>query len=593
MKPPVSVLILIFLLKAWSDSSTVAYKEVCVKPKPQVDNSTACIDWLTVLENTSKYFISYTKLHFIPGKYDLGKSLEVTNVTNLIMTITEFDVTKPEFTIRCVANNAATFISVINSTFVSIQNVKIKNYNVNNEGWHSSGGLVTIHFYNISSMIIVNITIQNSQGYGVFGRNLIGNSVLKGITISHVSQKNDLVNKTVGGLVLQYYGIIHSHSIVHSVLIENFTLHGIQETSNVNRSINAYNSSAIMIGFHQLNSLINVTIFNASISKLVLKSEPLVFILYNSSAKNYVAFHNSNFTKNVITGNVIIFIIIKASQGDHSAKDSGAYFELSYSRFNSNAAWAVFNVVQPHENSIIPLTFKMYSSVFANNEVIETFWSIRFMFNIIPHSVLTENCKFTSNIGFKLEYYNVNNLTMTGQNFFCNNSAKHSNCAILTPDSKTVMTFKGYSEFAYNKANYILELQQYVIIGENSILNISYNEPLTQTDHTALVYFKQQYSIYLCIFQFLSQQGYMDVDYLHSKDNFGLMFDNNKGYYSIVHGSQLNTCYWKKNSAFWLLTPGDVYKRFLHLDVHARNVISRQITTFKFVPVKMECPQIV
>ena len=86
------------------------------------------------------------------------------------------------------------------------------------------------------------------------------------------------------------------------------------------------------------------------------------------------------------------------------------------------------------------------------------------MFNTMPHSVLIENCKFTSNIGFKLEYYNVNNLTITGRNFFCNNSAKHSNCAILTPDSKTVMTFKGYSKFTYNKANYILGLQQYVII---------------------------------------------------------------------------------------------------------------------------------
>ena len=181
------------------------------------------------------------------------------------------------------------------------------------------------------------------------------------------------MNKTVVGLVLQYYGIIHSHSTVHNVLIENFTLHGIQEENKADRSINAYNSSAIMIGFHQLNSPINVTIFNVSISKLVLKSKPLVFILYNSSAKNYVAIHNSNFTKNVITGNIIIFIVIKASQGDHSAKDSEAYFELSYSRFNSNAAWAVFNVVQPYKHFIIPLIFNIFSSVFVNNKVVVTF----------------------------------------------------------------------------------------------------------------------------------------------------------------------------------------------------------------------------
>ena len=33
-----------FLLKEWSDSSTNAYKDICVKPKPQADSSAACID---------------------------------------------------------------------------------------------------------------------------------------------------------------------------------------------------------------------------------------------------------------------------------------------------------------------------------------------------------------------------------------------------------------------------------------------------------------------------------------------------------------------------------------------------------------------
>ena len=58
------------------------------------------------------------------------------------------------------------------------------------------------------------------------------------------------------------------------------------------------------------------------------------------------------------------------------------------------------------------------------------------------------------------------------------------------------------------------------------------------------------------------------------------MFDGNKGYYSHVHGSKLNSCHWKEKTAFQLLTPGDVYKRILHLDVNIKNVISRQYTMF-------------
>ena len=230
--------------------------------------------------------------------------------------------------------------------------------------------------------------------------------------------------------------------------------------------------------------------------------------------------------------------------------------------------------------------------MFANNTVVKTFWSIKFTINVISHSVLIENCKFISNIGFKLKYYKVNNLTLTGSNFFYNNSVKYSgsvkskNYAIIKCDKITILTFKGYNEFAYNTANFILRVQNYVFMGESSIVNISYNKPPAETNDlvprpvTALVYYyKKQYSFNFCLFQFLSSQGNLDEGFMHNKSDFSLIFDHNKGYHSSVHGSRLNTCSWEKRGAFQLLTPGDVYKKVLHVDVHIENVISRNSTT--------------
>ena len=399
-------------------------------------------------------------------------------------------------------------------------------------------------------------------------------------------QNNVTETVGMGGIALLYFDNIncnHSHTIVENVLIVNFTLRDMQEANKLCRLSDVQNSSAIEIAFHQINISINVTILNANVRNVVLKNKPLVFITFNSSATNHVIIHNSSFTKNNVTNNSIIYVLMKAR--DHSAEKSEAYFKLSYSRVISNVAWTVCSVIQPHKNLIMPLKFKIYSSYFGNNKVWKTFLNVSLMINaIMSHTVVIENCHFTSNGVFKLEYYNVKSITLIGRNIFRNNSVKHlsRNYAILRCDKKTQLIFKGYNEFSYNAADFILRLQSYIFIGETSVLNISYNKPLTKTKHTALIYFKNQYSIYLCLFQFLSPQGNLDKEFLHSKTDFSLMFDGNKGYYSNVHGSKLNSCYWKEKTAFQLLTPGDVYKRVLHLDVNIKNAISRQYTTFCF-----------
>ena len=305
-----SVFFLIFWLVELSNHSSITLKEICVRPVLQVGNSKAssllsrCIEWSLLLKNTSKYFVSYTKLRFLPGVYDLGKCLRIENVTNLMMTA--YDANQPGVIIHCVA--IGTCLSISNSTFIDIQNLKLQNCNADNESHLFSGEYAAILLYNVTSMVIVNITIQKSHGYGIIGINLMGNPLFINITILHKLQKrNNPANAMIlGCLALWYYNNNYSHNLIHNILIENFTLHGIQEINNFNRSTAAYNLSAIEIAFHQSNPPINVTIVNANVSHSELRSGPLVSIMYCSSTKNYVTIRNSSFIRNVIIGHPII-----------------------------------------------------------------------------------------------------------------------------------------------------------------------------------------------------------------------------------------------------------------------------------------------
>ena len=600
MKPTISFIL--FFLVGWNYCAT-SERSICVKPPYHVGghgSTTRCLQWSTLLKSTLKYLRSFTKLFLLPGVYELGKQVLIKDVTNL--TITGDNITMPTLVIRCAtANGNGMFLSVSDSTFVKMQNIKIINFcDASNQHFTDNRNrnqplcfsekvtAAVILLCNVNSMIIVNVDIQSCYGYGIIGINLIGNSVLRSITISYITQKESCVqynvNTTVSSLVLFYHDINNNrtHTVV-DLLVENLTVHNIRNTNHqLSRPTNTHNSSAIKIVFHQCMYSVNVKLLNANIYNTVLKGGgPLLFILYNSSSINYVSIHNSSFTNNTIVNNHIIYILIEPTDNIcYNTQTSVAYFELSHSRICNNTACSVCSVIQPDKSLKTLLKFRMTFSKFASNNATETFWNVR-VSNLIQHTVLVQNCVFTSNNGFKLEYYNVRNLNFTGRNLFHSNSVKDVSTILTCDYNKTLLTFKGYTEFSHNNANFILKLHNYIFIEENTIVNFSNNSALKSTT-SALVYFKSQFTISPCLFQFVSPQGNLDKDFLHNKTNFSLIFKGNKDYYSIVNGSKLNTCYWDKRCAFKQHTPGDVYKRVLHIEANAniKSVISRQCTTF-------------
>ena len=130
------------------------------------------------LENTTRYFTSNTRINFLYGVHEIyiSRKLWITNVSNLILT--GYNVSSSHST-KIVCMQPASLI------FENIVNLEIKYLSVfycgypivpfQNENELSS---IAVFLDNITSLKLLNISVENSTGFGVVGRNVFGNSLI-------------------------------------------------------------------------------------------------------------------------------------------------------------------------------------------------------------------------------------------------------------------------------------------------------------------------------------------------------------------------------------------------------------------------------
>ena len=101
----------------------------------------------------------------------------------------------------------------------------------------------------------------------------------------------------------------------------------------------------------------------------------------------------------------------------------------------------------------------------------------------------------------------------------------------------------------------------------------------TISSHKTLIYYEQVNIIQPCLFQFLSTKN-LDKEFQNNdnKDFFTVILKNNTRYNSMTFGTQLNSCYWLKQSSL-KLTPANVYEKVLQYDTSDMSVIGRQAGT--------------
>ena len=76
--------------------------------------------WSDVNENFTEHFVSYREIYFLPGEYRLNNNLTIMHVTNLSL----IGLGENSVTFQCASYEGA-LVSVYNSTFLKLQNIKL------------------------------------------------------------------------------------------------------------------------------------------------------------------------------------------------------------------------------------------------------------------------------------------------------------------------------------------------------------------------------------------------------------------------------------------------------------------------------------
>ena len=229
----------------------VEKRRLYVKPSPafgECPQDEVCLTLSEYLQNVSDFLTSNTAIHFLPGNHTLSRSepdhdlLFVANVHDLSL----FGYSSLSTILNCTEKLGLAIIDAVN--------IHISNIMITNCGQIISGLLkateYSIHenttaalaFFNVSSLMLQNVQIVGSHGYGLLGVYVGGNSDLTNCTFSHNGWKqidsSELHSNTEnppGGNALFVYPCATEALILHSQHILKVShcefAHGIDTTS--------------------------------------------------------------------------------------------------------------------------------------------------------------------------------------------------------------------------------------------------------------------------------------------------------------------------------------------------------------------------
>ena len=285
-------------------------REFCVEPTFQNGTGTEIINcsnrtvWTTILYNPSRYFTSYTKLYFVPGMYHLDRHLQINNVK-------KFSIIGDQegFTILCPTNTSNVSLSISNSLFVELKNVMFKNCKMNVQHMQfiatssplSTNVSAAVFLYNVTSLNIANIGLENCYCHGIVGLNVLG--ALRNVSIFY-TYKRDVRDPSIviGGFLLVYFDDIvqnRNYKTIQEVYNDGCAIFNMLNTasSNGSKTSGDLHTSVIGIAFHQQTYCVKVKLFNITIKNVYVNQGPIVMIVYNDSIFDSVHFLTAAFAK--------------------------------------------------------------------------------------------------------------------------------------------------------------------------------------------------------------------------------------------------------------------------------------------------------
>ena len=156
--------------------------EFFIKPTLSEDcgNKQPCWTLSDYIQNINFYFTSHRTFYFLPGNHTVqsnkATSVVIHNVINLTLTA------KQQASVVCEGKLRFSFVNILN---LSISNLEFVGCGLERSGSSNGGIQAALRLVNIHSLLLQNLHIRESFGYGIYGFNVVGQSRVTGCRFYH------------------------------------------------------------------------------------------------------------------------------------------------------------------------------------------------------------------------------------------------------------------------------------------------------------------------------------------------------------------------------------------------------------------------
>ena len=557
-----------------------------VLPNDKVCVRLPCRDLQYFIDNSHQYFISNSKFFFVEGTYHhLRTDLIIQNIANIsLIGLAVSNTSSPTSIIQCFPEHTIKFHSVRNITITNILFMSCGNEEaipiqrsdtIIQPSEFQPKYWASIFFTECINIMVSNVHIESSIGYGITLANVMGRNILSNITIVITRDKlyRSLLYTCSNGISVIYSGRKYIH-VTPSIIIFHVTL--IQTKTFI--GTNCVGDKMISVLLKQEKFDVHLMISHSIFYQLY---GNIISIAIESSANNSVHFSNCEFTNNYCTKISLTHLIGIFYELMCYSSVSIAVTNCNFTRtrfYGKYISSAIFNfeVAVNHKCSL-----PQYDSVIVN------FSNVYFYFNEITLlQVLPTLPAFLK----ELTIVTIN----AANNFIVKSSNSRSSLKklILLQLHYTKFCFRGksvfgssfYSDIIHSHSsklifsnhtlfygNYycdqLIRLDgnwQYIILKDNATIEFINN---TLNNELVSVPITYNHPFRYCFFQFIS-----DAQNYFFNTNFNINFSNNKeqGVNTKRGNSTLNQltshCKWIDESLFQNSDGSILYNKITHKD---------------------------
>ena len=509
--------LLLFLLQCVHIITSTVYT---VTPDDPNTTCHRCHNLQYYLLNVTKYFTSNTQLLFLPGLHHLRTDLIIQNVHNISLIGNTANGTTLDTVIQC---NSSVAIVMTNITNLTLSDITVKNCKCDR---HKNAAILIMECTNVQWR---KITVDSNNSNGIIGINVLGNSCfsyIKSHMLSiHYKDTPSAQNNSNHTVLIDYF-IVINHGNVHPVLNFTYFQHFYKATLVLaNATINKINN---------INTVVNV------------------FFKAKSTCQNQFTIKNSQITHNTIKS-VAYLLLFRVSIPLTMSNNT---VQIENCKFSNNKAYV---------GSIIRFDGLIRNIFITGCEFDNNIRLTMILQTVIIPEMVAQKGLFThiiiANTNFSSVYNNRSIdlggavLYLQGPITFDNNTCNRS----IIHLQECIIVCTNYITFLANKAkvivSYYTKKYYYLILTENSTLNVSYNR---------FMYFA--YTIKLlpkipdCYFQYFSSR---QLDTQHG--NYSIIFQKNseKFIQNAYNNLPIVHCSWLLQSAYKTALPLEVNKQYI------------------------------